>query len=52
MKKIKELNDRRVPIVRIDSSLEKYKAMPLFQDKVAQANETVRTVGLPKLSGR
>lgn len=52
MKTIKELNDSKVPIVRIDSSLEKYKAMPLFQDKVDKANETLRTVGLPKLSLR
>jgi len=52
MKTIKELNDRKVPIVRIDSSLERYKAMPLFQDKVDKANETLRTVGLPKVSLR
>ncbi len=52
MKTIKELNDSKVPIVRIDSSLEKYKAMTLYQDKVDKANETLWTVGLPKLSGR
>jgi hypothetical protein len=49
MKTIKELNDKKIPIVRIDNSLEKYKAMPIFQDKVDKANEVLRTVGLPKL---
>ena len=50
MKKIKELNDRKIPIVKIDNSLEKYKTMPIFQDKVDKANEVLRTVGLPKLA--
>jgi len=46
---IKELNSRKVPIVRINKSLEKYKKMPLFQDKVDKANEMLRTVGMPDL---
>jgi len=50
MKTLKELNDKKVPIVRIDNSLEKYKNMPIFQDKVDKANEMLRTVGLPKLA--
>ena len=33
-KTIQELNDKKIPIVRIDNSLEKYKTMPIFQDKV------------------
>lgn len=49
MKNIKELNDKKIPIVRIDSSLEKYLHMPLFQEKVEKANEALRTIGLPKL---
>ena len=49
MKTLKELNDKKIPIVRIDNSLEKYKNMPIFQDKVDKANEMLRTVGLPKL---
>ncbi len=48
---IQELNERKIPIVRIDNSLEKYKDMPIFQDKVDKANETLKTVGLPKLKG-
>lgn len=49
MKNIKELNDKKIPIVRIDNSLEKYLNMPLFQEKVEKANEALRTIGLPKL---
>ena len=48
MKTIKELNDKKIPIVRIDNSLEKYKKMPIFQDKVDKANDMLKTVGLPK----
>jgi hypothetical protein len=47
---IKELNKKKVPIVRIDNSLEKFKNSPRFQDKVDKANEMPRTVGLPKFS--
>jgi hypothetical protein len=49
MKSIKELNEKTIPIIRIDNSLEKYKNMPIFQDKVDKANEMLRTVALPKL---
>ena len=49
MKTIKELNEKKIPIVRIDNSLEKYKAMPIFQNKVDKANEMLRTIGLPKM---
>ena len=45
---IKELNKKKLPVVRIDKSLEKFKDVPLFQDKVDKANEMLRTVGLPK----
>ena len=49
MKTIQELNKRKVPVVRIDNSLKKYKTIPVFQDKVDQANEVLRTVGLPRI---
>jgi hypothetical protein len=48
IKTIKELNEKKIPIVRIDNSLEKYKTMPIFQEKVDKANEMLKTVGLPK----
>jgi hypothetical protein len=50
MKTIQELNEKMIPIIRIDNSLEKYKSMPIFQDKVDKANEMLRTTGLPKLA--
>ena len=50
MKTVKELNEKKMPIIRIDKSLEKYKDLPLFQNKVDKANEMLRTIGLPKLS--
>ena len=50
MKTIQELNKRKIPIVRINNSLKKYKSMPIFQEKVDKANEMLRTVGLPKLT--
>ncbi|MFM9840418.1 MAG: hypothetical protein ACKVOQ_19280 [Cyclobacteriaceae bacterium] len=52
MKSIQELNEKKIPIVRIDKSLEKYLNMPIFQDKVDKANETLRTIGLPKLTSK
>ena len=48
MRTIKELNKRNVPVVRIDESLDKYNDVVLFPDKVAKANEMLRTIGLPK----
>ncbi len=49
MKDFKKLNNKKIPIVRIDNSLEKYLNMPLVQDKIEKANEALRTIGLPKL---
>lgn len=48
MKTIQELNEKKIPIIRIDNSLEKFKIMPIFQEKVGKANEMLRTIGLPK----
>ena len=45
---IKELNKRKVPIVQIDNSLEKFKKLPIFKDKLDKANEMFKKVGLPK----
>ena len=46
---IKDLNKKRVPIVEIDKSLNKYNTIILFPDKLEKANEMLRTVGLPKV---
>ena len=48
MKITKELKKRKVPIVAIDKSLNKYDDIVLFPDKLEKANEMLRTVGLPK----
>jgi len=52
MKNIKELNEKKVPIVRIDQSLELYKDQPIFQEKVDKANQIIKNVGLPNLKKR
>ncbi len=48
MKKIEELNKSKLPIVKIDKSLGKYKDKVLFKEKVEKANETLKNIGLPK----
>ncbi len=50
MKSITELNEKKIPVVRIDNALEKYLKIPIFQDKVEKANEALRTIGLPKFN--
>ena len=48
MKITKELKKRKVPIVRIDKSLNKFDNIVLFPEKLEKANEMLRNVGLPK----
>jgi hypothetical protein len=43
-----EIKKRKTPIVRIDTSLNKYDDMILFPDKLEKANEMLRKIGLPK----
>jgi hypothetical protein len=49
MKIIKEIEKRKIPIVKIDTSLNKYDDVVLFPDKLEKANKMLRTIGLPKL---
>lgn len=46
--KIDELNKKKVPIIKIDKSLNKYDDMVLFPEKIAKANQMLKNVGLPK----
>ncbi len=46
---IKELNKKKVPIVQIDKTLNKYDDIVLFPEKLEKANETLKAIGLPKL---
>jgi hypothetical protein len=39
---------KRVPIVQIDPSLDKYDKVVLFPEKLAKANEMLHSVGLPQ----
>jgi hypothetical protein len=48
MKVIAEIQKRRIQIVRIDKSLDKYDDIILFPDKLEKANEMLRRTGLPK----
>jgi hypothetical protein len=43
-----EIKKRKVPIIRVDKSLNKYDDKILFPDKLEKANETLRKTGLPK----
>jgi len=47
MKTVQELNKSKVPIVRIDPSLEQYRGKVLFPEKLAKANEMLTTAKLP-----
>jgi methionine synthase II (cobalamin-independent) len=48
MKNIKELNDAKVPIIKIDESLKEFKDKQRFKKKVDKINDILRTVGLPE----
>jgi len=48
MKVATEIKKRKIPIVRIDKSLNKYDSKILFPDKLEKANEMLRKIGIPK----
>lgn len=48
-KKIEELNERNVPIIAIDPSLNKYQGKVLFPKKLALAEEQLKGVKLPEI---
>ena len=52
MKTVEELNNSKIPIVRIDPSLEKYRSKILFPEKLAKANEMLKTTKLPNTKHR
>ncbi len=45
---MQKLKKAKVPVVIIDESLDRYNNVVLFPEKLAKANEMLRTVGLPK----
>ncbi len=50
MKEITEIKQRKVPIVRVDESLNQYDDKIQFPDKLEKANAVLQKVGLPKQS--
>lgn len=48
MKVTNELKKRKIPIVKIDSSLGKFDEKVLFPEKLEKANEMLKKIGLPK----
>jgi len=48
MRTITEIKNLKTPIVRFDSSLDKYDDTILFPDKLKKANEMLKNIGLPK----
>ena len=47
MKSVQELNNSKSPIVVIDPSLEQYRDKVLFPEKLAKANEMLKSAKLP-----
>ena len=47
MTTIEKLNKSKIPIVKIDKTLEKLRGKNLFPEKLAKANEVITKVGLP-----
>jgi hypothetical protein len=50
MKSMLEINEKKVPAVRIDPALDKYDNVVLFPDKLAKANVQIKKSGFPKLT--
>lgn len=47
--KIEELNKAKVPIVKIDKKLERFRGRVLFPEKLELANKILANAKLPKL---
>jgi len=45
---IKILNKNKIPIVKIDKKLERFRGKTLFPEKLEKANDILSRVGLPK----
>lgn len=45
-----ELNDAKIPILRLNHKLEKLRGKILFPKKLEEANRTLARVGIPKTS--
>ncbi|MFA6402882.1 MAG: hypothetical protein WCX31_14875 [Salinivirgaceae bacterium] len=45
---LKNLNEKKIPIVKINKQLERFRGKTLFPEKLKKANEILTRVGLPK----
>ena len=45
---VNTLNKLKVPIFKVNPTLNALLDVPMFEDKIAEANEVLRTVGLPE----
>jgi hypothetical protein len=52
MKNMLEINEKKIPAVRIDPSLDKYDNVVLFPEKLAAANQQLKKSGFPKLPSK
>ena len=52
MKNMLDINEKKIPAVRIDPSLNKYDNVILFPEKLAKANEQLKKSGFPKLPNK
>ncbi len=52
MKTKHEINEKKVPAVRIDPSLDKLDNVVLFPEKLAKANEQLKKSGFLKLPNK
>jgi hypothetical protein len=48
METIEEQKQAKVPVVRIDETMQDYDGRVYFPEKIEKANEMLRTIGLPK----
>ena len=44
---INTINKLKIPIFKVNPALNALLDIPMFEDKIAEANEVLRTVGLP-----
>jgi len=52
MKTLHEINEKKVPAVRLDASLDKYDDVVLFPEKLAKANEQIEKSGFPNANSQ
>jgi len=49
MKSLLEINEKKIPAIKLSSSLNKYDNIVLFPDKLTKANEQLKKSGFPML---